>query len=159
MLCFALLPCDWLKTSCHVSQPISNQSNRTCQMTRVFPPSAPVTFAILERKGNWTDPTFAKNGGTATRDKEGNWPIADRLVPNNDPRNNFGTHFGPSSLPFSKVANAWDVIATWPASVKTVVYVVVQFYPWFKFYFLFVSNSLSYISTPKNKRKQNLNQE
>ena len=27
-----------------------------------------------------------------------NWPIADRRAPNNDPRYNCGTHFGPSSL-------------------------------------------------------------
>ena len=39
--------------------------------------------------------------------------------------------------------------------------VVVQFYPWFNLYFLLlalVSNSLSYITIPKNKRKENLNQ-
>ena len=39
--------------------------------------------------------------------------------------------------------------------------VVVQFYPWFNFYFLllaFVSNSLSYMTIPKNKRKETLNQ-
>ena len=99
------------------SQPISNQSNRMCQMTRVFPPSAPVTFAILERKGNWTDLTVAKNCGTVTRDRKGNWPIADHLVPSNDPRNNFGTHFCSSSPPFSKVANAWDVIDLWQSKL------------------------------------------
>lgn len=33
-----------------------------------------------------------------------NWPIADRLVPNNNPRNNCGIHIGSSSLLVSKVA-------------------------------------------------------
>ena len=27
-----------------------------------------------------------------------NWPIADQRVPNADPRNNWGTHFGSSSF-------------------------------------------------------------
>ena len=35
-----------------------------------------------------------------------NWPIAKRRVPRSHPRNNCGTHFGSSSLLFSKVANA-----------------------------------------------------
>ena len=33
------------------------------------------------------------------------WPIADRCVPNNDPRNNCGTNFGSNFLLVSKVVN------------------------------------------------------
>ena len=161
MLCFAFLPCDWLKTSCQsFSQPISNQSNRTCQMTRVFPPSAPVTFAILERKGNWTDLTVAKNCGTVTRDRKGNWPIADQLVPINDPRNNFGTHFCHSSPPFSKVANAWDVIDLRQSKLLyMLLFNFILGLSFISFCFKLIIISLSYISIPKNKRKQNLNHE
>ena len=38
-----------------------------------------------------------------------NWPIADRRVPSNDPRNNCGTHFGASPLLFSKVAHSFTL--------------------------------------------------
>ena len=34
-----------------------------------------------------------------------NWPIADQRIPNNDPINNCGTHFGSSALLISKVVN------------------------------------------------------
>ena len=37
--------------------------------------------------------------------------------------------------------------------------VVVQFYPWYKILFLFVLNSLSYITIPQNKGKQILSQD
>ena len=43
-----------------------------------------------------------------TRNRENNWPIADLRVPCNDPRNNFGTRFGPSSFlvfPHSLIAH------------------------------------------------------
>ena len=40
-----------------------------------------------------------------------------------------------------------------------ILYVVVQFYPWFEFYLLlFQTHYHNYISMPKNKRKENLNQ-
>ena len=51
------------------------------------------------------DYDFAKTSGVVTEDRGKNWPIADRRIPSNDPRNNCGTHFGPSSLLVSKVAN------------------------------------------------------
>ena len=35
----------------------------------------------------------------------GCWPIADRRMPSNDPRNNRGTHFGSSILLITQVAN------------------------------------------------------
>ena len=38
-----------------------------------------------------------------------NWPIADRRVPSNDPRNNCGTHFGSSPLLVSKEANSFTL--------------------------------------------------
>ena len=38
--------------------------------------------------------TFAKTSGIVSRDRERTWPIADRCVPSNDPRNNYETHFG-----------------------------------------------------------------
>ena len=40
-----------------------------------------------------------------TWDREKNWPIADRRVPSNNPRNHCGTHFGSSSFLISKVAS------------------------------------------------------
>ena len=49
---------------------------------------------------NWTELTFAKTSGTVTRE----WPIADRRVPSNHPRNNCGKLFGSSSLLVCKVA-------------------------------------------------------
>ena len=36
---------------------------------------------------------FAKTSGVVTERRGKNWPIADRRVPSNDPRNNCGTHF------------------------------------------------------------------
>ena len=42
---------------------------------------------------------------TVAGDREKNWPIADRRVSINNPRNNCGTHFGSSLLPVSKVTN------------------------------------------------------
>ena len=39
------------------------------------------------------------------RDRGTDWPIADRRVPSNDPRNNCWTHFDSSSLLLTKVAN------------------------------------------------------
>ena len=57
-----------------------------------------------DRETNWTELTFAKTCGTVTRDRgKQYWPIADRRVSCNDPRNNCGTHFGSSSLLVSKV--------------------------------------------------------
>ena len=56
------------------------------------------------------DLIFMKTSGTVTRDREKNWPTADWRVPNNDARNNCGTHFGSSLFVclffvVSKVAN------------------------------------------------------
>ena len=67
-------------------------------------------FASLETRGNWVEFTFAKTSGTVTRDREKNWPIADRRVPSNYPRNNCGTHFGSISLLVSKVVNGHSVL-------------------------------------------------
>ena len=56
-----------------------------------------------DRETNWTELTFAKTSGTVTSDREKNWPIADRRVSTNDPRNNCGMHFGSRSLLISKL--------------------------------------------------------
>ena len=60
---------------------------------------------IGKKEGNLANLTFAKAYGTVTRDWETNWPIADRHVTSNNPRNNCGTHFGSSSLVVSNVVN------------------------------------------------------
>ena len=44
---------------------------------------------------------FAKTSGTVTRDRETNWPIADRSFPSNDIRKNCGAHFGSTFLTVS----------------------------------------------------------
>ena len=49
---------------------------------------------LKKKKGNWVELTFAKTSGTVPRDREQNWPIADRRVASNDPRNTRGIHFG-----------------------------------------------------------------
>ena len=43
-------------------------------------------------------------------DRGKKWPIADRRVPWNDPRNDHGTHFGSRSLVVSNVANSLHVL-------------------------------------------------
>ena len=57
------------------------------------------------REENWADLTFAKTSGTVATDNKKNWPIADRLVPSNHPRNTCGTRFDSSSLLISNVSS------------------------------------------------------
>ena len=57
-----------------------------------------------KKEGNWVELTFAKTSGTVPRDREQNWPIADRRVPSNDPTNTRGIHFDSISYLVSKVA-------------------------------------------------------
>ena len=64
-----------------------------------------VKFASWKTTKNWVELTFAKKSGSVTRDREHFWPIADRRVPSNDPRNNCGTQFDSSTFLVSKVAN------------------------------------------------------
>ena len=52
-------------------------------------------LANLKRKRKLSRVNFRKGTGK-------NWPIADRCVPSNDPRNNCGTYSGSSSLAFLK---------------------------------------------------------
>ena len=69
---------------------------------------SPVEFRdspLQKRAGDWGELTFAKTSGNVTINKEKNWPIADRRVPNNDPRNNCGTDFGSSPPLVCKVVN------------------------------------------------------
>ena len=60
---------------------------------------------LKKRVENWVELTFAKISGAVTRNWEKNWPIADRCVPSNYPRNNFGAHSDSSHLLVSKVVN------------------------------------------------------
>ena len=55
-------------------------------------------WAILQQDKKWGKLTFPKTSGTVAKNKEKNWPIDDRRVPSNDPRNNCETHFVSSSL-------------------------------------------------------------
>ena len=68
---------------------------------------------LQKRQGDLVEFTFAKTSGTVTRDWRKIWPIADRHLPSNDPRNNCGTHFGSSPLPLSKVANRSTAQSRW----------------------------------------------
>ena len=64
------------------------------------PQNSPIVqCATLKKKGNWAELTFAKTSGTSLSKGRGkNWPIGDRCVPSNDPRNNFGSsHLLPRS--------------------------------------------------------------
>ena len=60
---------------------------------------------LKKREGDWVEVTFAMNSGTVAREGK-KWPIADRLVPSNDTRNNCGTHFVFNSHLMSKVVNS-----------------------------------------------------
>ena len=64
-------------------------------------------------EGNWAELTFAQTSGTVVRDREKNWPIADRRIPSNDPRNTCGTRFGSSSLLIFKVSSWVVAIPRW----------------------------------------------
>ena len=57
-------------------------------------------FATKEKQeaANLAEFAFAKTSGTVTRDRETNWPIADRRFSSNDIRHNFGTHLGSTFL-------------------------------------------------------------
>ena len=59
---------------------------------------------------------------------------------------------------FTFCLGAMTYTATSMSSKQLRVPVLVQFYPWFKYFISFVSNSLTYITIPQNKGKQNLNQ-
>ena len=52
-------------------------------------------------EGNSDEFTFAKSSGIVTRDREKDWPIADRRDPSNNPRNNRGSNFFSNKIPFS----------------------------------------------------------
>ena len=54
-------------------------------------------------EGNSAEFTFAKSSGIVTRDREKDWPIADRRDPSNNPWNNRGFNFFPNKIPFSFV--------------------------------------------------------
>ena len=58
-----------------------------------------VSIRYHRSKTSWTPYEVDNRAG------EKNWPIADRCVTGNYPRNNCGTHFGSSSLVISKEAN------------------------------------------------------
>ena len=52
-------------------------------------------------QGNSAEFTFAKSSGIVTKDREKDWPIADRRDPSNNPRNNRGSNFFSNNIPFS----------------------------------------------------------
>ena len=52
-------------------------------------------------EGNSAEFTFAKSSGIVTKDREKDWPIADRCDPSNNPRNNRGSNFFSNKIPFS----------------------------------------------------------
>ena len=52
-------------------------------------------------QGNSAEFTFAKSSGIVTKDREKDWPIADRRDPSNNPRNNRGSNFFSNKIPFS----------------------------------------------------------
>ena len=52
-------------------------------------------------EGNSAEFTFAKSSGIVTKDREKDWPIADRRDPSNNPRNNRGSNFFSEKIPFS----------------------------------------------------------
>ena len=60
---------------------------------------------LYKRDGNWVEKTFARLLGLFVAKDNEKWPIADRHVPSNYPRNTCGTHFGSSSPLISKVVN------------------------------------------------------
>ena len=72
--------------------------------------SAFVRYVITKFSCSHTWPIYLSNGAPprALRARELRWngPIADRRVPNNDPRMNCGTHFVSSPLLVSEVANS-----------------------------------------------------
>ena len=64
-------------------------------------PSAFVNLKLRRKLGRLN---FGKDFWDCFQEQGKNWPIADRRVPSNNPRNNCGTFFGSSSLVVSKVA-------------------------------------------------------
>ena len=49
-------------------------------------------------EGNWAELIFAKTSGSVSKDRGKNWPIADRCVLCNDPRDTCGRYFDSSPL-------------------------------------------------------------
>ena len=52
-------------------------------------------------QGNSAEFTFAKSSGIVTKDREKDWPIADRRDPSNNPRDNCRSNFFSNKIPFS----------------------------------------------------------
>ena len=59
-------------------------------------------------KENWNELTFSKDFWDCSSNRGKKWPIADRCVSNNNPRNNRGMHSRSSFLLVSKVAHAYS---------------------------------------------------
>ena len=68
-------------------------------------------FATLETRRMLARVNFRKDVRECYWGEEQKWPIADQCIHSNDPRNNYGTHFGSSSLIVSKVANELFYVA------------------------------------------------
>ena len=68
---------------------------------------------LKKRERNWVDLLSQRLLGMLLGPRKKNWPIADRRVPSNDPRNTCGTHFGSSSLLVFQVANLNSLLLFW----------------------------------------------
>ena len=65
-------------------------------------------FASLERERNWDELTFSKDFWDCSSNRGKKWPMADRCVSNNNPRNNRRMHSRSSFLLVFKVAHAYS---------------------------------------------------
>ena len=67
-----------------------------CSLSRSL--VSPTNSPLKKREVDWVEFAFAKPSGTVARGTKKNWPIADRRVPSNNPRNNCVTYFYYSRL-------------------------------------------------------------
>ena len=80
-------------------------------MDNALVPDQATDWSITLKPGSYTGDTklegnlagfiFAKSSGIVTKDREKDWPIADRRDPSNNPRNNRGSNFFSEKIPFS----------------------------------------------------------
>ena len=92
-------------------------------------------------EGNSAEFTFAKSSGIVTRDREKDWPIADRRDLSNNPRNNRGSNFFSNKIPFSflkrRITQLKTALFSWVKG-ESLSY---SFYPHFRKKFPWLSNN------------------